>query len=550
MCSLQQPVQAARRELAAASLRRFFGSLYFYRAKHIWVYFLQRRVCWKKAEITRDHTLLERMLLAVVGMVLAASATRLPPSLRLPRCAPVICQQPTEEAKPSPPVALRCLDRQEVLDKLNAVPAFGIVNDAQQLVAEPDEEGNPSTCRFYLDIVEAKAALTALRAANPRVAIDLTVASLGTAFALSEWQEAVDEEGSDGLLPDGDEDDWDDLLDDDDDDDDDLEEDDDLDDDTLYGLNEDSPPRRAAQRAAATRAPAVQRTLTELEQLTVRLQAAQEEVDAASEVLDQSPAPPLLRRRNAREGPIPLFGSPALRFRMGASGDEGGFESGDDALAVASAEQLLTPCFFRRADFADAWAASGGSVETIPSVQVTDLRTLAYQMQYDTTQDYRSLLLVAPVRARTIPHVRHVRIVTVVTVSSTHPLGACCFCSCLRRSPRSSLFASSRRRRSVPHPQQSSSQRPTCRASSLAVVVPIGPSTMGGDRKRKTLSVRSASELHKHTPAPRHRTHNVGESTHREGIIIVVSEEDCNEEPRNSKKNRIYISYYSTVINP
>ena len=33
-------------------------------------------------------------------------------------------------------------------------------------------------------------------------------------------------------------------------------------------------------------------------------------------------------------------------------------------------------------------------------MQVTDLRTLAYQMQFDTTMDYRSMLLVAPVSER------------------------------------------------------------------------------------------------------------------------------------------------------
>ena len=32
----------------------------------------------------------------------------------------------------------------------------------------------------------------------------------------------------------------------------------------------------------------------------------------------------------------------------------------------------------------------------MPPVQVTDLRTLAYQMQYDTEQDWRPMLLVAP----------------------------------------------------------------------------------------------------------------------------------------------------------
>ena len=95
-------------------------------------------------------------MLTLVGLVLAA-ATRLPTSLRAPRCAPVVCQQPPPTTpQPSPPIALRSLDRQEVLDKLNAVPAFGIVNGAEQLVAELDEEGNPTSCCFYLDVDEAQ----------------------------------------------------------------------------------------------------------------------------------------------------------------------------------------------------------------------------------------------------------------------------------------------------------------------------------------------------------------------------------------------------------
>ena len=56
----------------------------------------------------------------------------------------------------------------------------------------------------------------------------------------------------------------------------------------------------------------------------------------------------------------------------------------------------LTPLFFRRSDFYAAWEASGGDVAALPPVQLTDLRTLAYQMQFDATQDYRCMVLVAP----------------------------------------------------------------------------------------------------------------------------------------------------------
>jgi len=210
---------------------------------------------------------------------------------------------------------------------------------------------------------------------------------------MSEWYERADEDGGDdidGLLDDAD------VVDDDDDgislDDADDFDDDALDDelnDDLLGVDtsdEDTPAPGGARRRDGGEG--------ELGDVTVRLQASQAEVEAAKEVLDASPVPPLLRRRNAREGPIPLFGSQALRFRMPAeeAGADGGFESAPEG----GADGLLTPLFFRRSDFGDAWAASGGAPEAMPAVQVTDLRTLAYQMQFDTTMDYRSMLLVAP----------------------------------------------------------------------------------------------------------------------------------------------------------
>ena len=76
---------------------------------------------------------------------------------------PIACQQQDDEIRP--PIALRCLGRDEVLEKLNAVPAFAVVNGKEQLVAEQDEEGNPSICRFYLEIADAQQAADARLAA-------------------------------------------------------------------------------------------------------------------------------------------------------------------------------------------------------------------------------------------------------------------------------------------------------------------------------------------------------------------------------------------------
>ena len=351
------------------------------------------------------------MSLLIACLAAAAARTIPPAAFRAPhvRCAPPVCQQSStssdkESTPQGPPIALRCLDRQEILDRLNAVPAFAVVNGAEQLVAERDEnDGDANFCRFYLEISEAQAAAAELRKANPKVAIGLSVAPLGTAFALSEWQETVDEEGSDGLLPTAEE--LDDLTFDDDDDeyDDDLAEEGDVDDAILLGLEDavSAPGGDGDGAARPTRAPRkrVAARRRGAAAVSVRLQAAQAEVAAVEDVLGDAPVPPLLRRRNQREGPIPLFGSDALRFRMDASGASGGFESGATAAAGGAGAELLLPLFFRREDFRAAWAASGGAPDDAPPVQVTDLRTLAYQMQFDTSMDYRQMLLVAPVRA-------------------------------------------------------------------------------------------------------------------------------------------------------
>ena len=54
------------------------------------------------------------------------------------------------------------------------------------------------------------------------------------------------------------------------------------------------------------------------------------------------------------------------------------------------------PLFFRRQDLASAWVASGGDIEKDPPpVQVTDLRTLAWQMKFDRTTDWRPMTFVA-----------------------------------------------------------------------------------------------------------------------------------------------------------
>ena len=312
------------------------------------------------------------MLVALALLLaVATSAAYAPPALpmrqQLRSCG---CQ--LNEERRTPPVGLRTLSRQDILDKLNGVPTFSITNDAGQMLSAPDENAVP-TCTFYLEIADAQAALAELRATNPRAAMDIAVVPLGTAFALGEWQEQPDnlrgeplsEVWPDSDYADGSE--WNDNVADD--------SDDFVDDATVLGGSEAS-------------------------EYDVRLQAARTEMESVRGVLRKAPVPPLLRRRNAREGPIPLFGSDELRFQLPSEADpaagrtdasEEESESGREEEAPA-----LLPLFFRREDLLAAWCASGGTLEQLPAVQVTDLRTIAWQMQFDTSQDWKPMLFVAP----------------------------------------------------------------------------------------------------------------------------------------------------------
>jgi len=266
-----------------------------------------------------------------------------------------------DELPVNPPVGLRCLSRQEVVDKLNAVPVFSIVNGAEQMVQTPDKESGELACRFYLEIDDAKAALQELRSNNPNAMIDVAVTPLGTAFALCEWQTPIEESlgaaGAEDIAADLD----DEYFGDDDDDDD--------DDDDGFG--------DAGNVAEAS--------------IEVRLQAARAEMESVRGLLKKSPVPPLLRRRNVLQGPIPLFGSDQIRFQRPA-----GTTAAADAADEKEEESTMLPLFFRRSDLLVAWVASGGSIDSLPAVQVTDLRTIAWQMQFDRNQDWRPMLFVAP----------------------------------------------------------------------------------------------------------------------------------------------------------
>ena len=76
-----------------------------------------------------------------------------------------------------------CLDKQEVMGRLSAVPVFGVANGAGQLMSTVDAETGDSVVVFYLDVAEAQASLAAEAAADPTADLRLKVAPLATAFA-------------------------------------------------------------------------------------------------------------------------------------------------------------------------------------------------------------------------------------------------------------------------------------------------------------------------------------------------------------------------------
>jgi hypothetical protein len=234
------------------------------------------------------------------------------------------------------PIGFRPLSRQEIVDTFNAVPAFSVVNAAEEMVATPDATGALG-CTFYLELSEAQTALAELRGANPRTALDLSVAPLGTAFALCEWS-GLPQTTKDMFEDDGDDDDL-----------------------TFASEGAGGLFEQGASSAEG--------------QASLRLKASAVEVEAVGSLLDETPAPPLLCKRNRRLGGLPLFGSDELRFQLPKSADDG-----------TADVSIVRPLFLRRSDFRDAWLASGGPADGLPAAQVADLRTLAWQMQFDNSQ--------------------------------------------------------------------------------------------------------------------------------------------------------------------
>jgi len=92
--------------------------------------------------------------------------------------------KPTAEGKPCAGEAFAPLTKQELVDKLDNIPAFHLMNDKLQIFPVPNEAGEIAV-RWFVDVDEASSALVAVQLLNPDTPLQLGVTPLGTAYALA-----------------------------------------------------------------------------------------------------------------------------------------------------------------------------------------------------------------------------------------------------------------------------------------------------------------------------------------------------------------------------
>jgi len=105
------------------------------------------------------------------------------------------------QASDAPPK--NALTRDEITDKMNAVPAFCIMNGNGGMVGVRGKDDGKEAINWFTDAAEAKAILAVMKEHNPGVELELGVHGLGTAFRLckgwgdsEEVQEKMQTEGA------------------------------------------------------------------------------------------------------------------------------------------------------------------------------------------------------------------------------------------------------------------------------------------------------------------------------------------------------------------
>lgn len=102
-----------------------------------------------------------------------------------------------EQAAP-PPAVPAALTREEIINKLNGVPTFCIMNDDGGVVSMRDPNGSDdAVCTWYVDANEAKAVLQNAIKSNPSVqGLHLGVHGMGNAFSICKgWANETEDSG-------------------------------------------------------------------------------------------------------------------------------------------------------------------------------------------------------------------------------------------------------------------------------------------------------------------------------------------------------------------
>ena len=110
----------------------------------------------------------------------AATTPRAPP-IPPPSQPPLSSEQPP----PQPPPPAAALSQTEIMQKLNSIPTFCILNGDSNIVGMASDQGG-ETCVWFTYADDARAMLALCREQNPDVpALHLGVTPLGLAFALA-----------------------------------------------------------------------------------------------------------------------------------------------------------------------------------------------------------------------------------------------------------------------------------------------------------------------------------------------------------------------------
>ena len=98
-------------------------------------------------------------------------------------------QQQQRASVPAPPKG--AVSKETIVEKLNAVPTFCLLNGESNIVSIEDGEGGEAAT-WFTDAEEASEVLAAAQADNPGLPLHLGVTPLGLAFAFAvEWIESI-----------------------------------------------------------------------------------------------------------------------------------------------------------------------------------------------------------------------------------------------------------------------------------------------------------------------------------------------------------------------